>query len=173
MTSKSQKGELSNVTLSHNVKASNSDPNQDDTFTLVSYKKKGSAARAAEIPSVQTRAATKGTNQLVITLSTFGKFHQHIFPILQKICVQQNLQLDPFVVTWRKLTTTHNPKVTATTSFRILAKALGIGTSDIKGYKHNLLSCLTISDYITISDDGSTVTGFSCVFKTVPTPRLT
>jgi hypothetical protein len=50
------------------------------------------------------------------------------------------------------------------TSFRILAKAIGIDASDMKGYKTYLQSCPTITEYVTLTDTRSNANTFSCLF---------
>jgi hypothetical protein len=65
-----------------------------------------------------------------------------------------------FKMKWRKITTMDTCKITATRSFRIISKALGIGASDLNGYHSFIETCPTISKYVFIMDSDTAKTGF-------------
>ena len=109
----------------------------NDNFTMVSYKKKGQPARTATGTSTTTTRATaaaKINDAILVTLATFATFHYRVFPILEQIANQQELQNNPFVQKCRKATTQGSNKVTATTTFCIIAKALQLSPPDVGAY---------------------------------------
>lgn len=145
--------------LNGNAQGDEQNNNDKESFTVVSYKKKGSTVHAT-VSSVSTRAATKQNNAAPLTLANFNSFHHHAFPILNQIAMKNEFQDDKFILKWRKITTMDTCNITATRSFRIIAKALGIGASDLNGYHSFIETCPTISKNVFIMDSDTAKTGF-------------
>jgi proline racemase len=85
-------------------------------FTIVSFKKKQPAVHAptrgttttASSKEERSPARTRSSaNQagVLVTISTLGALHYHIFPIIQKLVGQIKDPKDPFAIKWRKITT--------------------------------------------------------------------
>jgi hypothetical protein len=135
----------------------------NDNFTMVSYKKKGQPARTATGTSTTTTRATaaaKINDAILVTLATFATFHYRVFPILEQIANQQELQNNPFVQKCRKATTQGSNKVTATSTFRVIAKALQLNPPDIGAYRSLLQTCPTIDKYIIFMQATQGTNGF-------------
>jgi len=148
----------------------------DPSFTVVSYKKKAQAARTndtvistatstngrsststngkSSFPPVQTWGSATTTNMLV-TLTTIGMFHFRIYPIIQQILESSNYQSDTFTVKWQTITTQGEPKISSTSSFRSIAKRLGLNSMDITGYCHFIESCPSIENHVVIMDSAT------------------
>ncbi len=115
--------------------------------------------------TVPTRAAmaAKTNNAEVLSIATFVKFHEHLFPIVKYI-VQQNPYRDhTFVQEWEKITTTANigtNRITAASSFQTVAKALQVSPSSLGACIGFLKTCPTINQYITIQPSSSGSTSF-------------
>jgi hypothetical protein len=154
--------------------------NDGNSFTMVTHKKQQSVstpAHAARTTSsttsiaehgvsigsktmspVHTRSSTSNVGVLV-TLSTFGAFHYRIFRIIQEIVQTTKAPNDPFIKQWKRITTQTFGKVTESSSFRTLSKAIGINDLDIHGYRWFIESCSGISNFVTITD-GTVPNGF-------------
>ncbi len=96
---------------------------------------------------------------MLVTISTFGAFHYRIFPIIQEIIRNNKAPDDPFVKQWKSITSQTLGKVTESSSFRTISKAIGISDLDINGYRSFIETCPGIENYVTITD-GTVPNGF-------------
>jgi hypothetical protein len=137
------------------------DGDNDDNFTMVSYKKRGTTPRATPTRAVSTRAHTAASqlnNASTLSMATFSRFHEQVYRLIMDLA-QRNTRSDaPFYQKWKAITTLDSNKVTATSSFRVVAKALQISHTNLGAYVTFLKSCPTISKYMEIipSPSGST-----------------
>jgi hypothetical protein len=108
----------------------------DDSFTLVSYRKNngGMATRASR---AKTNADNgNGNNKMMIaSMSNFTKLQQDIFPIIELIARDSKNKDNSLVQTWMQAQTGPN-KMTATSNFRCVSKALGL--KDLLHYRQFL-----------------------------------
>jgi hypothetical protein len=117
---------------------------------------------------VQTRASAKvsdaasNDNNCSVTLATFSVFQNQIYPIIEQIVTKPELTNHPFVTKWLAMTTSGTIKVQATSTFRVISKALGINSSDLHAYRRYLETCPTIHDHVTFMDSTNNSTGFMC-----------
>jgi len=145
----------------------------DNSFTMVSHQMRqpnvahtparssGTSTNVAQVKErspVRTRSSDHQVGVLV-TISTFGAFHFRIFPVIQHLVSQSKDKNDNFVKKWRKITSQGPTKVTESSSFRTVAKALGINERDIHGYRDFLVSCPNISSCLKL-EDGTVPHGF-------------
>jgi len=115
---------------------------------------------------VRTRSSTQSTG-ILVTISSFGAFHYRIFPVIQQIISTIKTSQDPFLETWRKITTQSSNKVTESSSFRTVSKALGLNDNDLLAYRRFIESCPLIGNYVTI-EDGTVPNGFMYYLKSGP-----
>jgi hypothetical protein len=145
----------------------------NSSFTVVSYKKKPHAARSndtvastatstngrsstsmngkSSFSPLHTRGSTTNTN-ILVTLSTIGTFHFHVYPIIQQILKSPDYQTHPFMVKWRNIMNQGEPKISGTSSFHSITKRLSLNPMDVMGYHHFIKSCPTIEDHVVIMD---------------------
>jgi hypothetical protein len=119
--------------------------------------------RAVLLPLHQVRKSVPQFERVVPpikrTISTFGAFHYRIFPIIQKLVGQTKDPKDPFAIKCRKITTPGANRVTESSSFRTITKALGLNEMDLHGYRSFIESCPNVTNYVTI-EDGTVPNGF-------------
>jgi len=183
------------MTLSDAVTADDRSNGEDrNSFTIVSYKKQAATRSTTCAPAQATPSrmptgktdnkhkeskdtssiCTRGSvnkNGTLVTITTFGAFHYRIFPLIQKIVDSFGNREDSFIRKWRDITNRASGKVTATSSFRTVAKALGINDRDLYGYRQFIERCPTIKEFLTIQDavQLNTSTAFTYILHEVTT----
>lgn len=134
----------------------------DNSFTLVSYRKSngGMATRASR---AKTNADNGNGNDkmMIASMSNFTKLQQDIFPIIELIARDSKNKDNSLVQTWMQAQTGPN-KMTATSNFRCVSKALGL--KDLLSYRQFLEALPNIKAHVIFTDNETTHAGFKYSF---------